>query len=89
MKLRIYKAQMHKALLWYTERLTEKHIGCLLTPARIEQLKWDLRALQERMKKTETNPVWTVPVVLHVEPGRGHFEVVIADDSNILYLDPE
>lgn len=89
MKLRIYKAQMHKVLLWYTERLTEKHGACMLTPARIAQIQWDLQALQERMKKTETNPVWTIPVVLYTEPNRGRFEVTIVDERNILYLDPE
>ncbi len=80
---------MNKALLWYSERLSENHIGCLLTPARIEQMKWELQILQERMKKAETNPVWQVPVALHIEPDRGYFEVMVTDHSNVLYLDPE
>jgi hypothetical protein len=89
MKWRIYKAHMFRALLWYTEQLTKQHMGQFLTPAKIEQISRDLVKLQNRMQQTETNSVWKVPVKLHTEPQKNHFEVVIADDSNVLYLDPE
>jgi hypothetical protein len=88
MKLRIWKAHMQKALMWYTEKLHERHMA-LLTPARIEAIRQDLEVLQEKMKTSESNPVWRASVGLHVEPEKNHFEVVIVDDSNILYMDPE
>ena len=85
MKLRILKAHMNKACLWYTEQLSRKQ--ALLTPARIEELSRELVALQQYKQKVETNPIWQVPVGLHIEAERNFFEVVVTDESNVLYLD--
>ena len=89
MKLRVYKSQLYKALLWYTDQLTKAHMNQWLTPAKVEQISRDLYALQDRKQKTESNSVWKVPVALHVDNQRNLFEVVVADESNVLYLDME
>ena len=79
---------MHKALVWYTQKLSEKHSG-LLTPAKIELIKRDLVVLQETKKASEANPVWQVSVGLHIKPEINHFEVTVIDETNVLYMDPE
>jgi len=89
MKTRLYKRQMMKALLWYTQKLSENHLGHLLTPARVEMIRRNLFDLQKMMLRQETNPVWTVPVDVTVNLERGSFEVIITDESNLLYLDFE
>jgi len=80
---------MTKALMWYTSQLYEKHLGQLLTPARIELIIRDLEALQEKMQKKESNSVWKVPVGVSYDLSRNNFEVVVADESNVLYLHEE
>lgn len=80
---------MYKALLWYTEQLTKVHMGQILSPARLELISQDLMALQANQKKAETSAVWQVPVKIWADVSRNHFEVVVADESNVLYLDPE
>lgn len=89
MKLRVLKSHMQKALLWYTNRLYEKHLGSILTPARVEVLCRDLEMLQEQMQRKESNAVWKVPVGVQVDSARNHFEVVVSDESNVLYLHEE
>ena len=87
MKLRTYKTQMRKALVWYTNKLYEQHLGIPLSPAQVERVNRDLVVLQEQMKNKETNVVWQVPVGLMLDYDRNQFEVIVADDSNVLYLD--
>ena len=87
MKLRLYKAEMKKALMWYTHKLYEKHPNAILTQARLEIIKNDLIILQNSIRKIEPNQVWTVPVGLFVKEGNSAFEVTVSDDSNLLYLD--
>ena len=79
---------MYRALLWYTQKLQEAH-GGLLTPARIVMMSRDLDALQGKMILSEPAAVWKVPVRVHVEPESNHFEVVVSDETNVLYMDPE
>lgn len=88
MKIRAWKANVHKALLWYTSKLQEAHMG-LLTPALVEIMRRDLNALQQKMLATETNPIWKIPVGIHVVPENNYFEVVVTDESNVCYLDAE
>lgn len=87
MKLRVYKTHMRKACLWYTNKLYEKHLGQPLTPAQCELVKRDLAVLQEQMQKKESNSVWHVPVGLMFDFEHNQFEVVVADEENVLYLD--
>lgn len=89
MKLRVYKSHMTKALLWYTNQLYEKHLGQILTPASIELIRRDLEALQDQMQKRESNSVWRVPVGVSLDLPRNVFEVVVTDESNVLYLHEE
>lgn len=87
MKLRVYKVHMRKACLYYTNKLYEKHMGQPLTPAVCEVILQDLKILQEQMQKKESNSVWQVPVGLMFDFERNQFEVVVADEENVLYLD--
>lgn len=89
MKLRMYKNQMFKALLWYTDQLTKMHLGQVLTPARLELISRDLVSLQKTQQKVETSAVWHVPVAVWSDVSRNHFEVVVSDESNVLYMDLE
>lgn len=85
----MYKIHMYKALLWYTEQLTKIHMGQILSPARLELISRDLISLQTAQQQRETSSVWHVPVKIWADVDRNHFEVHVADESNILYLDPE
>lgn len=78
---------MRKALVWYTNKLYEKHLGVPLSPAQVERVKQDLAVLQEQMQKKESNAVWQIPIGLMFDFDHNQFEVVIADDSNVLFLD--
>lgn len=89
MKLRVLKSHMNKALMWYTMQLQEKHMGQFLTPATIELILRDLESLQGQMQKRESNSVWKVPVGLSYDLSRNNFEVVVTDESNVLYLHEE
>ena len=80
---------MQKALLWYTNQLYEKHLGSILTPARVELVCRDLELLQEQMQRKESNSVWKVPVAVSLDVPRNHFEVVVSDEKNVLYLHEE
>lgn len=80
---------MNKALMWYTMQLQEKHMGQFLTPATIELILRDLESLQGQMQKRESNSVWKVPVGLSYDLSRNNFEVVVTDESNVLYLHEE
>ena len=64
MKLRLYKKEMRKVCWFYTNKLYETHMNAVLTPARLEIIKNDLFALQQKMQRTETNQIWHVPVGL-------------------------
>jgi len=74
-------------LVWYTNKLYENHANTPLTPARVEMVRIDLYNLQMLKRKTETNPIWEVPVDINVDYSLSQFEVFITDKSNILYLD--
>jgi len=87
MKLQTYKTHMRKALVWYTNKLYEKHLSVPLSPAQVEIIERDLAILQEHMQKKESNVVWQVPIGLAIDFDRNQFEVVVVDDSNVLYLD--
>jgi len=87
MKLRLYKKEMRKVCWFYTNKLYEMHLGAVLTPAKLEIIKNDLHNLQQRMQKSETNQIWHVPVGLFVTEDHSAFEVVVTDESNLLYLD--
>jgi len=87
MKLRIYKVHMRKACLFYTNKLYEKHLGRPLTPALREVILQDLMILQKQMQTKETNSIWQVPVGLIFDFERNQFEVVVANEENVLYLD--
>lgn len=86
MKLRIFKSQMNKALLWYTNKLHETYTGQFLTPATVELIQRDLESLQNFMQKRETNLIWQVPVGILFDTTLNIFEVVVTDEQNILYI---
>lgn len=89
MKLRVIKSQLEKALLYYTNHLYERHHGTLLTPARVELIKRDLYAWQQQLQRTESNSVWKVPVDVLFDFSTNTFSVIVADDSNVLFLHEE
>jgi hypothetical protein len=87
MKIRLYKKEMKKALWWYTQKLYEKHMNTQMTPARIQIIKNDLMLLQHSIQQTETNIIWKIPVTLFIDETFTAFEVVVEDETNLLYLD--
>lgn len=86
MKLRVLKSHMARALLWYTNQLYNTHLGKLMTPANVELLRRDLEQLQVLMQNRESNSIWRVPVGILVDNTRNIFEVVVTDESNVLYV---
>ena len=80
---------MNKALQIYENELARNFLGRLLTPACIETMRAWLFAKQNFMRQTETNPVWTVPVDISINMNNHTFNVVITDESNLLFLHEE
>jgi hypothetical protein len=51
---------------FYFRKLTEMNPVLFVTPAKLEVLNRQAEALRQQMLRTETNPVWRIPV--RIEP---------------------
>jgi hypothetical protein len=87
LKLRTRKKYLFRAIQWYTNELYNEFGHRIITPAVEHQINEKLLALQAQMCHNEKDNVWRVPVGIVVEMGTNRFEVVVKDESNILYLD--
>lgn len=66
---------------FYVRRLIELNPVLIVTPAKLEILNRQAEALRQGMLRTESNPIWKIPVVVQSDgtnPTR--FEVIFVDN---------
>lgn len=66
---------------FYVKRLIELNPVMIVTPAKLETLNRQAEGLRQGMLRTETNPVWNIPVMVQSDgtnPTR--FEVIFLDN---------
>lgn len=86
MKIRTYKNDLYRALLWYQDKMQEKFVGTLIHSASLYEMEAYLHQLQLSQQRCETNVVWQIPVFVKTTEDRRSFTIGY-DESEVLILD--
>lgn len=67
---------------FYCRRLIELNPILLITPAKLVELNRQAEGLRQGMLRSESNPVWTLPVQVIADSSPTRFDIILLSDDS-------
>lgn len=87
MKLRVYKEDLVRAIMFYNELLAQDHAQVALSEADKEKIRRAFDELQKKKQKQEKTNMWFAPYYVKFLDNRQYTVDVDVDDKNLLIME--